>query len=186
MNAEQFEEVFARLAEFAQDVPFIVKIVEAPHYRRYLLEHRQEGRDRHLAGGGADGHTPTFGEHPGGLPAHMTRDIRKGPIGLAARGVNAGNGHMFVSHLGEICPSGFLPLVCGNVRADSLSWVYRKHPVFRQLRDPDLLKGRCGICEYRKVCAGSRARAFAMTGDYLGEEPFCAYEPKVKGKRSVH
>jgi radical SAM protein with 4Fe4S-binding SPASM domain len=114
------------------------------------------------------------------MPANLTRNVEGGggaPIGLAARGVNAGNGHLFVSHLGDICPSGFLPLVCGNVRTDSLAEVYRSHTVFRQLRNPKLLQGRCGICEYAEICGGSRSRAYAMTGDYLAEEPFCIYEP---------
>ena len=91
---------------------------------------------------------------------------------------NSGNGFLFVSYDGEIFPSGFLPLACGNVKTDSVTEVYRNHKVFWELRNPDLLKGKCGICEYRYICGGSRARAFAMTGDYLEDEPFCAYIPQ--------
>ncbi|MGV3531132.1 MAG: radical SAM protein, partial [Chthoniobacteraceae bacterium] len=91
--------------------------------------------------------------------------------------VSDGNGFVFVSHQGDIQPSGFLPLTAGNVRHDELLDVYRDSPMFQQLRDPDLLKGKCGYCEYRAICGGSRARAHAMTGDYLAQEPLCNYQP---------
>lgn len=159
MDARQFEWLFAKVADFADSVDFIVKVTEAPHYRRYLVQRSRAAAHR--------------------LPAHMRRDFGPGgSVGRAPRGVNSGNGHLFISCRGDIYPSGFLPIVCGNVRRDSLSAVYRTHPVFRELRDPDLLKGKCGICEFRHVCGGSRARAYAVTGDYLEEEPFCAYEPR--------
>jgi AdoMet-dependent heme synthase len=88
-----------------------------------------------------------------------------------------GKGFVFVSHTGDICPSGFLPLSAGNVREDELIEVYRNSPLFRELRDGDLLKGKCGRCEYRFLCGGSRARAYAVTGDYLAAEPLCIYQP---------
>jgi MoaA/NifB/PqqE/SkfB family radical SAM enzyme len=98
-------------------------------------------------------------------------------LGRAGRAVTDGNGFLFVDHLGAICPSGFLPLTAGNVRTDDLVEVYREHPIFRSLRDPDLLGGRCGRCEFRTRCGGSRARAYAATGDPLAEDPGCAYDP---------
>jgi radical SAM protein with 4Fe4S-binding SPASM domain len=100
-------------------------------------------------------------------------------VGLAPRGVNAGNGFAFVSHLGEIYPSGFLPIAAGNVRRDSLAETYRRSSLFLQLRDADALKGRCGRCEYRFICGGSRSRAFALTGDHLETDPWCGYVPKA-------
>jgi AdoMet-dependent heme synthase len=93
--------------------------------------------------------------------------------------VNDGKGFVFISHTGDICPSGFLPFVAGDVRMDELLDVYRRAPVFRQLRDPDRLKGKCGRCEFRYLCGGSRARAYALTGDYLAQEPLCIYQPKT-------
>jgi len=90
-------------------------------------------------------------------------------------GINDGKGFVFVSHIGEIQPSGFLPITGGNVRTDELVEVYRHSEVFRNLRNASLLKGKCGVCEYQDLCGGSRARAYALTGDYLGEEPLCAY-----------
>ncbi len=92
---------------------------------------------------------------------------------------NDGKGIIFISHVGEIYPSGFLPIPCGNVRTDSLVEVYRTNPVFRVLRDPDALKGKCGQCPFRAICGGSRARAYACTGDYLAAEPCCIYDPST-------
>jgi radical SAM protein len=93
--------------------------------------------------------------------------------------MNSGSGFVFVSHLGEIFPSGFLPISAGNVQRDSLVDVYRNHPIFTDLRNPELLKGRCGQCEFRTVCGGSRSRAFAVTGDYLESDPACVYQPTL-------
>ncbi len=98
-------------------------------------------------------------------------------VGRAGRAVTDGNGFLFIDHVGNICPSGFLPVVGGNVRRDDLVAVYRDHPLFRSLRDPARLGGRCGRCEYRERCGGSRARAYAATGDPLAEDPGCAWEP---------
>ena len=94
-------------------------------------------------------------------------------------GMSDGSGFVFISARGEIFPSGFLPLPAGNVKRDSLVRVYREHPLFLALRDSDRLKGRCGRCEFRRICGGSRARAFAATGDFLEEDPACAYAPPV-------
>jgi radical SAM protein with 4Fe4S-binding SPASM domain len=91
--------------------------------------------------------------------------------------INDGNGFVFVSHTGDIQPSGFLPITAGNVRNEELLDVYRESPLFRELRDADLLRGKCARCEFRTLCGGSRARAYAMTGDYLAEEPLCTYQP---------
>ena len=101
----------------------------------------------------------------------------------APLGINDGKGFVFVSHIGNIQPSGFLPLTAGNVRKDELLEVYRNSPLFRELRNPSLLKGKCGRCEYKTICGGSRARAYAMTGDHLGEEPLCVYEPPPRPER---
>jgi len=97
-----------------------------------------------------------------------------GPQGL---GIRDGNGVMFISHRGEIMPSGFLPLVTGNVCSVNPIDVYRDSPLFQALRDPSRFEGKCGACEYRSVCGGSRARAWAATGNPLGTDPLCAYEP---------
>jgi radical SAM protein with 4Fe4S-binding SPASM domain len=92
-------------------------------------------------------------------------------------GIRDGNGILFVSHRGDVQPSGFLPLVAGNVRTQDVVAIYRDAPLFRALREPAGFRGRCGRCEFREVCGGSRARAYAATGDPLAEDPLCAYEP---------
>lgn len=91
--------------------------------------------------------------------------------------INAGNGFVFISRRGEVFPSGFMPVAAGNVREDSLVDVYRDADLFRQLRRPDEFAGRCGRCEFRYVCGGSRSRAYAVTGDPVAAEPYCTYEP---------
>ena len=93
------------------------------------------------------------------------------------RAVTDGNGFVFVDHVGNICPSGFLPMRAGNVRDDDLVTVYREHPLFLGLRDPQRLGGRCGRCEWRDRCGGSRARAYAASADPLAEDPGCVYQP---------
>jgi radical SAM protein len=105
------------------------------------------------------------------------RQVDARALGRAGRAVTDGNGFLFVDHVGRICPSGFLPLAAGNVRSGDLVQVYREHPLFRSLRDPELLHGRCGRCDFRPRCGGSRARAYAATRDPLAEDPGCAYEP---------
>ena len=179
MTGDQFEELFEKLSHYAHGVGFIVKITEAPHYRRYLVQEHGRRSGHPAEAEARPGDRPASGpREKGALPWHMRRDFGPGgSIGLAPKGVNAGNGHLFVSYRGDVFPSGFLPLPCGNIRENSLREIYRTHPVFRELRDPRLLKGKCGICGFRDLCGGSRARAFAMTGDYLAEEPFCAFEP---------
>ena len=152
LDPDAAEGVLERLAAIASKAPFDVKTTAAPHFRRVLLQ-RQVRRREIL--GIADG------------------------IGRAPRSVNDGQGIVFVSHRGEVFPSGFLPLPCGSVRHDGLAEIYRRHPVFTGLRDPDALGGKCGVCEFRRICGGSRARAYAMTGDLFAEEPACAYEPRA-------
>jgi len=94
-------------------------------------------------------------------------------------GIRDGNGIMFISNIGDICPAGFLPLKLGNVRTNDLVDVYRNEPTFHKLHTPTELKGKCRDCEYKALCGGSRARAFAYTGDPLESDPLCLYEPRA-------
>ena len=119
------------------------------------------------------------------LSAALHKHIEAGPAPLIEPDrmrrtplhVNAGDGFVFISLLGEVFPSGYLPLSAGNVRTQTLKEIYQESNLFKSLRNKDALKGRCGACEYRYVCGGSRSRAFATAGDYLAEEPFCSYQP---------
>jgi len=152
ISPAEYETVFERLWSHSRRQPYAVKTTEAPHYRRFVLQH---------------GGDPLAG------PDAVHGRGRRAPLGIGD-----GRGIMFVSHTGEIFPAGFLPIACGRFPRDSVVEVYQNHPVFRALREPDGFKGRCGICEYRRVCGGSRARAFALTGDFLETDPDCGYEPQ--------
>jgi radical SAM protein len=153
IDAEECERVLNVLCDLAPAVPFGIKTTEAPHH------HRVAAQRARLASPGAVAAAP-FRHHP-----------------RASRSVTDGNGFVFIDHLGQICPSGFLPIVCGSVRTDSVVGVYREHRLFLQLRDIDGFEGKCGRCGYRHVCGGSRARAYSATGSPFGSDPLCAYEP---------
>ena len=179
LTPAQCEDLFGVIWRVQRKGDFIVKVTEAPHYRRYVAQVE--------AASGAP--SPPAGKHPvtghppsGGsvsLPSILTRSEGPGhTVGLAPRGVNAGNGFCFVSHRGGIFPSGFLPVPGGNVRGSALADIYRDSDLFRTLRSPDRLKGRCGRCEYRRICGGSRSRAYALTGDFLQTDPWCGYQPR--------
>ena len=163
ITAEEHERLFNWLYDLSVDAPFDIKATAAPMYRRVAIQRRKaemkDGEAVTFQGAGfqyADGlHRPT-------------------------KGVNDGNGFMFISHLGEIMPSGFLPISAGDVRNDDVVDVYRNASIFRDLRDYSKLKGKCGICDFRDVCGGQRGRAFGITGDYLETDPSCLYEPAIK------
>jgi len=153
LNATEYEEVFAFLYERSKRSPFVIKTTEAMHYRRFAAQRREtEG----------DGRWQRQGDHP------LHRSL----------GINSGRGFVFISRTGEIYPSGFLPVSAGNVRRQALAEVYRNSPLFHVLRDSSLLRGKCGRCHYNNLCGGSRSRAYALTGDYLGEDPRCAHQPE--------
>jgi radical SAM protein len=167
-NPSECERLFDVIYNVQKRGSFVVKVTEAPHYRRHVAQREDRG-----AGG--------EGRPRGavGMPKVLTRSEGPGgTVGLAPRGVNAGNGFLFVSHVGEIYPSGFLPISVGNVRREKIADAYRSSALFTQLRAPDALKGRCGRCEYRSICGGSRSRAYALTGDPLETDPWCVYEPR--------
>ncbi len=113
------------------------------------------------------------------VEAAAPENEKTGAVMWRTAGVSDGKGFVFVSHTGEIFPSGFLPITAGNVLRDSLTDVYQNSSLFRSLRDVDQREGKCGICEYQKVCGGSRARAYALTGNYLAEDPRCTYQPHL-------
>jgi radical SAM protein len=184
ISAEEFEQVFEQLYEASQRVSFDIKTTEAQHYRRYLLQRRTEERRRHHS-------ISDWGAGPRSNPKSEIRNPRSSAsassgtdgIGRAPRGLNDAKGFVFVSHVGEVYPSGFLPLSAGNVREEALADIYQHSPLFVSLRDTTNLEGKCGRCEFREICGGSRARAFAMTGDPFAEEPCCVYEPQDEALR---
>jgi len=151
LSGEQHEEVFARLYAASKRVHFQIKTTEGQHYQRYVIERRAR-------------------ESRGELSA---ADV----MALASKGVSDGKGVVFINHHGDVYPSRFLPLPAGNLTTESLADVYCDSLLFVSLRDSSKLKGKCGRCSFRKICGGSRARAYAVTGDLFAEEPCCAYQP---------
>ena len=145
------------LYQIQQKMPYGVKTTEAPHYRRvYLQESKRLGTGQ------------------------LNRSPKRADfLGRAPQPVNDGDGFVFISHTGAVYPSGFLPLACGNIREQPLLEIYQNSPVMKDLRDKSKLKGKCGVCEFKNICGGSRARAYAVTGDYLESDPYCAYIPKA-------
>jgi AdoMet-dependent heme synthase len=163
-SADEFEGVFNRMYDLSQTAPFDIKSTAAPQYRRVILQRQVAERKR-----------GDRSEAPSPMTAGVGFSLADG-VGRS-KGVNDGDGFLFINHVGALCPSGFLPVAAGNVRTHDLVGVYRDAPMFRALRDREQLKGKCGVCEYRDVCGGSRARAYAVTGDMLESEPFCAHVP---------
>jgi AdoMet-dependent heme synthase len=154
---EEGEQLMNWIHLTSRNAPFVVTTTEAPSFRRVALERmREEG---------------------------MTGEQIQKTGATRSYGIRDGHGIMFVSNTGEICPAGFLPLPVGNVRSDKIVDIYRDSPLFRQLHDPSQFGGRCGVCEYRTLCGGSRARAFAATGNPLAADPICSFEhrPAVAG-----
>ncbi len=136
------------------------KPTDAPHYFRVLRQRGCEDAGPHGGHRGHGGHG-----HPGGMST-------------LSRGCLAGIGFMFISHVGDVQGCGYLSVVAGNVRQQPLSTIWHESPLFNDLRRFDELKGKCGLCEYRRICGGCRARAYEATGDYMAEEPYCVYQPR--------
>jgi len=168
IKPEEYEMAFEKLWHHAQTKPFAVKTTEAPHYRRYVLQHG--GHPLESLGQNQSQDKDQSQNHEKSIAIHRSRTHR------APLGITDGRGIMFVSQNGEIYPAGFLPLVCGKFPQDSPVEVYKNHPIFKNLQNPNHYHGICGKCEYRLVCGGSRARAYAVSGDYLGPEPDCTYQ----------
>jgi len=158
ISASEYEDVFERLWHHARHKPYGIKTTEGHHYRRFVLQQR-------------------------GNPQRSGPDTMPSAALRAPLGVNDGKGVMFIGHDGAILPSGFLPKLAGRFPKDSVVEVYQRSSVFRLLRDASRLEGKCGRCEYREVCGGSRARAYATTGNLMAAEPDCAYAPKPRPDR---
>jgi radical SAM protein with 4Fe4S-binding SPASM domain len=208
LSGEEFEQVFGKIYELSHRVNFQIKTTEAMHYRRYLLQHNLEERKLGHGHPHSPAATQTRAHETGApsesaalkghdfsraasspvknagasAPAYEagtpTSDPHSRTVGWATRRVNDGKGFMFISHVGNVYPSGFLPIHAGNIRETPLQQIYRDSAIFKSLRDTSKLEGKCGACEYKEICGGSRARAYALTGDPLAQEPCCIYQPK--------
>jgi len=153
----EYEETLQFVYEASQTAAIQVKMTCAPHFKRIQMQERRRFAAKR--------------------PPHSVQGF--------SRGCMAGVGFCFVSHIGEVGGCGYLPLLAGNVRQAPLTEIYRASALFQSIRDANLLQGRCGVCEYRVLCGGCRARALAATGNYLEEEPFCTYQPNPRTPRDL-
>jgi radical SAM protein len=176
ISPAEHEKVLRWLYKLSKRVPFDIKTTAAQHYRRVVIQNKiRENKGK------------SDRDHIYYEDALMKGDTGKiDGLGRAPKGVNDGNGFVFISHVGDVYPSGLLPIKAGNVRQTPLATIYRESEVFQNLRNPDKYKGKCGICEFRHVCGGSRSRAYNVTGDYMESEPYCVYIPKaMRQKKKV-
>lgn len=152
ISPDEYEETLLWLYDQTKKTEIEIRATCAPHYYRIIRQKaKEEGRKL---------------------------DLKRDGMAAMTKGCLAGSGVFFVSHRGDIQPCGYLPLSAGNIRETHIRDILEKSPLLRDLRDPDLLEGKCGFCEYRNVCAGCRARAYGVTGNYLDEEPMCVYSPR--------
>jgi len=155
LPAAEYENVLNWVYDRSQENKIQIKPTCAPHYFRIV---RQRGQ-------GSSKPVPQSG-HPG--------------MHTMTKGCLAGSGVCFISHSGEVYPCGYLPVSSGNILQHSFKDIWMNSPVFKQLRSVEELEGKCGICEFNRICMGCRARAFSQSGNYMGEEPYCTYKPKRK------
>lgn len=171
----EYEEVLHWMYDAEMEGGIELKATCAPHYFRIVRQRQAEERRRGI-----------FRERPQSL--HRQRHAGQNghaqghppAMNAMTKGCLAGTGVSFISHRGEVFPCGYLPLNAGNIRQQPFRAIWEDAPLFANLRQPDLLGGKCGLCEFKKVCGGCRARAYGMTQDYLAEEPFCTYEPQAR------
>lgn len=169
INAQEYEQVLNWLYDTEQKQTNLqLKATCAPHYFRVMRTRRAEERRN-----GAQQELPASYDRQLNGQAH-------GQMHAATKGCLAGTGVCFVSHRGEVFPCGYLPVEAGNVRNQPFGTIWQESPLFAEMRNPDALEGKCGICQFKTLCSGCRARSFGMTGNYLAEEPFCAYDPETR------
>lgn len=173
ISPAEHERVFRWLYDLSKRVPFDIKTTAGQHYRRVVIQQKKREEQ------GMSDQEHIYYEDA--INQGKTGQIDG--LGRAPKGVNDGNGFVFISHTGDVLPSGLLPIKAGNVRQTPLAEIYRESEVFRNLRNPDQYKGKCGVCEFRHVCGGSRSRAYNVTGDYMESEPYCVYIPRAMRKK---
>jgi len=172
IEPEEVETLFGDLYRISKTVPFDVRTTEAMHYRRFVLQ--QMGVTQIDPATGLVDASTMFMQHG---RRHLGVQMQSGAITRAPKGVNEAKGFVFISHIGDVFPSGFLPLRAGNVKQQSIVDIYRTSDIFMKLRDVNNLHGKCAVCEYRELCGGSRSRAWAALGDAFASDPTCTYVP---------
>jgi radical SAM protein with 4Fe4S-binding SPASM domain len=198
--ADEYEEILNWFYDRSLEGGIELKATCAPHYFRVMRQRRAAERQAAsslptqagapVASGTGDTISPTEMTMPGstGIALHP-HAAPPGPghsqgMNAMTKGCLAGTSVCFISHQGEVYPCGYLPVLAGDLNKQSFAEIWENAPVFQQLRNAENLKGKCGYCEFRNVCMGCRARAFAASGDYLDEEPFCVYQPRRKNSKA--
>ena len=166
ITPHEYEGVLNWIYATAQSSPVPIRVTCGPHFMRIVATHRS--RDGEIAG-----------------LVRPRGSSGRGHLDRMSRGCLAGNGYCFISHRGEVFPCGYLPLVAGDIRNRSFREIYQESTLFSELRDWSRLEGKCGICEFVKVCGGCRARAHSVTGNVLAEEPFCTYRPRSQRRTGI-
>ncbi|HSH16725.1 MAG TPA: radical SAM protein [Verrucomicrobiae bacterium] len=185
-TGHHLEALFEKLCQWSGSLGCHIQVANGNHYRRVAMQQRRRRCGDSLSEIPSRSRA-SRGDHGGAEPNHDARARSGDDFHVAGESPNGGEGRrtLFISHIGEIQPDSRLALSAGNVRTHDLFEVYQTHPLFRTLRDPRALKGKCGRCEFNVICGGSRSRAFAMTGDYLAQDPWCIYEPQANRSHSV-
>jgi heme b synthase len=161
VSPQEYEETLHEIYQMSKDSPIPIRVTCGPHFMRVVAQARRKDREQpNLVG-------PRKGSHPGSLDR-------------TTRGCLAGDGYCFISYRGDVTPCGYFPLVAGNLRERPFKEIYLGSPLFRSLRDLSHYEGKCGACEFLRVCGGCRARAYSLTGNYLSEEPYCVYQPRAR------
>lgn len=192
ISAEQYERTLEWFYERSLTCPIQLKATCAPHYYR-IFHQRHGGLNREAAGkpppheeAGKAMTSPVADEIPPIPPLAKGEKVATSatghPLNAMTRGCLGGVSFCFISHTGQVQPCGYLELDCGQIKKTGFQDVWNQSPIFQDLRDLSLYKGKCGECEFIRVCGGCRARAYEKTGDYLAEEPYCLYKPQRKSK----
>ena len=196
LPADEYERVLHWFDDQSKSCPIDLKATCAPHYYRIRAQRIEDERSRgdmtstFIAPGTKAKAAPVFTTHAGaahGHPGGHPHGAGGQALSAMTRGCLAGTSVCFISNEGTVYPCGYLPVSAGDTRVQSFADIWNDSPVFRELRDPDALGGKCGECRYQALCGGCRARAYAATGSFLAEEPFCSYQPAtdIRPARSI-
>ncbi|MDF1513828.1 MAG: radical SAM protein [Anaerolineae bacterium] len=170
VTPQEYEDILQEIYEMSQSSPVPIRVTCGPHFMRIVAQNKRvDQKQPNLVKTRQNGRP---GLHPGHLDS-------------TTKGCLAGDGYCFISYRGDVMPCGYFPVVAGNILEQPLSEIYAQSILFQALRDVDHFDGKCGFCEFRRLCGGCRARAYSLTGNYLAEEPYCIYQPRKKVKERV-
>lgn len=174
VSPQEYEAILNEIYAMTNDSPIPIRVTCGPHFQRIVAQNRRFGEGANLVRPGDGGP----GKRDGNSRSPDAPRQHPGPLDRTTRGCLAGDGYCFISYRGDITPCGYFPVVAGNIRQQPFRDIYLNSDLFRSLRDLDGYGGKCGVCEFLRVCGGCRARAYSLTGDYLAEEPYCIYQPR--------